>query len=69
MKGFLVGVATGCHSDICIKGAIMLVTINGPNVQNEVTTKSQRTHPAWPAAERRRSRSKAALMSARCVNA
>jgi hypothetical protein len=29
MKGFLVGVATGCHSDICMKGAIMLVTING----------------------------------------
>src|SRR2546422_5196194 len=26
-------------------------------------------HPAWPAAESRRSRSKAALMSARCVNA
>jgi hypothetical protein len=28
-----------------------------------------RHHPAWPAAESRRSRSKAALMSARCVNA
>jgi hypothetical protein len=28
MGGFLVGVATGCHSDSCIKGAI-----NGSNVQ------------------------------------
>ena len=27
------------------------------------------SHPAWPATESRRSRSKAALMRARCVNA
>ena len=29
----------------------------------------RRDHPAWPAADSRRSRSKAALMRARCVNA